>query len=82
VATSGHAELPLQSWISALSWFGTQNVELRLEAFNLLNNINWGNLVTQHQEQQLRTDSDDGRGAAYHAVRGRIWVLATVNCEL
>jgi hypothetical protein len=29
--------------LSRLVTFGKQNVELRLEAFNLTNNINWGN---------------------------------------
>jgi hypothetical protein len=32
--------------LSRLFAFGTHNLELRIETFNLLNNINWGNPVT------------------------------------
>ena len=33
-----------------LTFFGTQTVELRVEAFNLLNNFNWGLPATNLQQ--------------------------------
>jgi hypothetical protein len=43
---------------------GTQNLELRLEAFNLLNNFNWGNPVLNFGSGtfgQVRTQTGDPR---------------------
>ena len=43
---------------------GTQNIELRLEAFNLLNNFNWGNPVLNFGSGtfgQVRTQAGDPR---------------------
>jgi hypothetical protein len=43
---------------------GTQNIELRMEAFNLLNNFNWGNPVTTLDTPtfgQIQTQAGDPR---------------------
>ena len=50
--------------LSRLIGFGSQHVELRLEAFNLLNNFNWGNPVTTLDTPtfgQIQTAAGDPR---------------------
>ena len=46
------------------SFAATQNVEVRIEAFNLLNNFNWGNPITNFSSGnfgRIQTQSGDSR---------------------
>ena len=58
---------------------GTQNIELRIEAFNLLNTFSWG---IPDDEPRVRTVRPHHRTAgrpAHHAVRGQVRFLDGVS---
>ena len=48
---------------------GTQNVELRLEGFNVTNHFNWGQPVVEPVVLDVRTYPVDERRSAHPAVR-------------
>ena len=52
-----------------------QTLELRLEAFNLLNHMNWASPDGQLRLAQLWTHHRDQRQHAHHSVWGEVWVL-------
>ena len=57
---------------------GTQRVEFRLEAFNLLNHFNWGNPGKKRELQRghVRPHHDASRRASHHPVRHQVRLLA------
>ena len=55
---------------------GGRTLELRVEAFNLLNHFNWGNPVTNFDAGNVRTDHDPGRRSAHPSVRGQVRILS------
>ena len=57
------------------SFAGSQNVEVRIESFNLLNNFNWGNPTANLSLGAIRQDPLAGRKPAHHAVWREVWVL-------
>jgi hypothetical protein len=56
-------------------------VEIRVEAFNLLNNINWGNPAANYDQAVFGQIQFDGREPADHAVRGKVRLLTDTGTE-
>ena len=56
-----------------------QRVEFRVEAFNLLNNFNWGNPNTNLRLGAVRSGHHECRYPANHAVRSEVRVLTCGN---
>ena len=53
----------------------TQNLELRVEVFNLLNNFNWGNPESELHRGHVRPHHDEAGDAAHHAVWRQVRLL-------
>ena len=56
----------------------TRTLELRVEAFNLFNNFNWGDPTTT--TPHFRPDYDSERRFTYHAVRNQIRLFGETAC--
>ena len=61
--------------VEARSIASQQTLELRVEAFNLLNHFNWGNPAANYDSRNFgRITATSGR-SAHHPVWGEVWVL-------
>ena len=56
---------------------GGRTLELRVEAFNLLNHFNWGNPGDQSGRRHVWADHDPGGRSAHPAVRRQVRLLSS-----